>query len=691
MKEKIFILLTLILGTLNIFYLNNIYLGIIVFLFYSYFLSKKITGFLNNKNDSNIFWGYLILLSLLSLVNTCFYYLYEINNFTVFISFLLPSILFIFKTKKITYNKNTNLTQVLLSLTFLVLESNLFYTLIKNRSDELITTPWQFVNYKFFLLYTLATAILIYICSKSKNIKQNIFLTSIHLFFTYSITAILYKIGYGFDGFIHRATETWISQNGFILPKELFYIGQYGFVVFLTKLTFIPIKILDIYLIPILSSLSLPYIIYFCLNKIWEIPKKISLNLVWFIPFIFYFSFHLTTPYNLVLLLNILVVFTTLAYVKNKLNLIIPLALSLVAITTQPLTGLAVFIFVILNIILKNINNKKINILLTSFTSLIIIFAPVIMFNLRLFLSNNPLTKIINPITNFHLFIEIFKRPFWYRETSPLFFELLYNWQISITIIVIILALYGILKRKEKTIFEYLLAIFSLSLFGSSFVLTSFFSFENTVVLEQGNYSIRLLIASIIYLLPFSMFGLYYVGKNIFNYLNNFIKTKYIKIIFIIFVSLLLSISLYLQYPQDNPKVQQSGFNVTKYDYEAVRFIHNQNDEYNYLVLSNIITGVSALTEYPFAKYFSTPQGELFYYSTPHSSPTYKIYQNMLYRGQTRESVLEAMNLAKVDKLYFVVNWYWSKFNEIVAGAKKSADSWHIIGNEKIYVFEYNK
>jgi hypothetical protein len=691
MKKKLYLMIVLILVTLNIFYLNNIYLGSIVFLLYVFLISKKIILLLDKEQKLNIFWGILILLSLLSLLNTSFYYFYEINNFTTFIIFLIPSIIFFIKNNNFLKRKNKNFTQTLLTLSFLILESSLFFTLIKNRSDELISSPWQFVNYKFFLLYFITTAVLIYICLKSKNIRQNIFLTSLHLFFSYSITSILYKIGYGFDGFIHRATETWIYENGFILPKELFYIGQYGFVVWLAKLTALPIKYIDIYLVPLLSSFSLTYIIYYTLNKVFEFPKNIALNLVWLIPFVFYFSFHLTTPYNLVLLLNILVVFTTIAYSQNKIKLIIPLFLSLVAISTHPLTGLTVFIYFILNVILKNINNKKIHLSLISLASLFIVFAPILMFSIRLFLSQNPLPTIIHPLKNFHLFLELFKRPYWYQANTPLVFEILYTWQIAITVVVIFLAIFGFIKKKQKTIFEYLLAIFSLSLVGSSFVITSLFSFKNTVILEQGNYSIRLLTSAIIFLLPFSIYGLYFLGKIIFAFLNKYIKTKFLIIFFILSGSFFLTASLYLQYPQNNPKVVQPGFNATIYDYEAVRYIHNQNENYDYLVLANIITGVSALTEYPFAKYFPIDQGEIFYYSMPHSSPTYKIYQDMLYRGQKRESAIEAMDLVGVDKIYFVVNWYWSKFDNIVEGAKKTADNYHVIGDNKIYIFEYKR
>jgi hypothetical protein len=91
------------------------------------------------------------------------------------------------------------------------------------------------------------------------------------------VAAILYKLGFGFDAFVHRATEIWIQNHSFISPKTPYYIGQYSFVVWLSNLTKISIFYIDIYLVPVLAAITLPITITKTLKAAWAIPYKKSI------------------------------------------------------------------------------------------------------------------------------------------------------------------------------------------------------------------------------------------------------------------------------------------------------------------------------------------------------------------------------------------------------------------------------
>ncbi len=156
-------------------------------------------------------------------------------------------------------------------------------------------------------------------------------------------------------------------------------------------------------------------------------------------------------------------------------------------------------------------------------------------------------------------------------------------------------------------------------------------------------------------------------------------------------VALIITISWYLSYPQWNSKVHFPGYNVSIADYQAAEWIHNDNQDYNYLVLSSPITAIAALEKYSFAKYFKTEQGEISYYSIPTGGPLYTLYTEMWMEGQKRETMYKAMDIAGVNKAYFVIPSFWTKYDSIVAGAKKTADSWHEFSDEKMYVFVYER
>ena len=163
-----------------------------------------------------------------------------------------------------------------------------------------------------------------------------------------------------------------------------------------------------------------------------------------------------------------------------------------------------------------------------------------------------------------------------------------------------------------------------------------------------------------------------------------------INLFIITIIPVILTLALYLSYPQRNVKARFPGYNVTASDFTAAEWIHAQNSEYNYVVLSDQLVSAAALTKYSFAKYFDTPQGQLFYYSIPTGGEMYKYYGKMIYEGQKREYMESAMQTVGVEKAYFVVNKYWANAEKIIAGAKQTADAVEVI-DDNVWIFEYNK
>ncbi len=229
----------------------------------------------------------------------------------------------------------------------------------------------------------------------------------------------------------------------------------------------------------------------------------------------------------------------------------------------------------------------------------------------------------------------------------------------------------------------------TLGLIVDAWILRSVIVFPNVIVYEQGDYPLRLLKSSLLFLLPFTMYGAYILYTSIMGYVKN--KKQLITVSIVILISIFLTFSFYFSYPQKNPKARFPGFNVSASDIHAVEYIHDLHADYDYIVLSNQLVSAAALTEYSFAKHFNSPLGELFYYSVPTGGPLYTYYGKMIYEGQKREYMIDAINLAGVDTAYFVVNKYWANSANIIEGAKLSADTSKEIDNGNVWVFEYKK
>ncbi len=671
------------------------------------------------------------------LLNTFFYYLHGTTRITTSVVIVLSLLFFFLKQKDSkletlkqtfesiqSWKNNTfkpfrNTKDIIRILLVVFLDTSLLGFLWIKRTTDLMSSPWQAVDVGFFIIFTITTMFLTYTVLKSTSKILPFFLVSLHLFTMYAVAPLLYPLGYGFDAFIHRVTESWIFENGFINPKQPYYIGQYSLVVFLSHITNISIFVIDVYLVPLLAAILVPLTLATAYAKKFKMQTNHALVHILAIAFIPFLSFHLTTPHNLVILLSLLTIFTTLLYQKNKLTWIVPFLLTLAALVTHPLIGAPIFGFFLTAIFIKQSKTAFAKRTWLALSTLGQIFLLPILFTINNLRTGNGWPIFGNPFLELPKFFELFARPYWYLKNAPIFWELVYAWERMIMPVVVITAIVGFLLYKKKTISTYLYPLTAFGIFISAWLLRSWITFPDVVVYEQGDYPMRLIRASVLFLLPWFLYGLFRIAKSF--YVEH---DKYWRPIFVIVGACMLTASFYFSYPQRNIKSRFPGFNVTQADFDAVEWIHKnettfeisplllpdpsqigivgtlqkgegliekKEHEYDYIVLSNQLVSAAALTNYSFAKTFETSLGELFYYSIPTGGPLYKQYGKMLYEGQRREFMEAAMDLVGVNKSYFVVNSYWANSDEIIKGAKKTADSWEVVGDGKVWVFVYER
>jgi len=698
--KHIFSFLGLLCLISNIFFSQNQFLGIIgIFSFFLpilFHLQK--TDYFNTLKWKGL-WAGLAIFSYITVINTLVYYIYKITPYT-HIAILLPllGIFFLKKEKPNLLNiimkfgqvffhfrlKKGDFKSTTLQLLFTLSQITLFSILFSHQTDELLVSPWQALNFVFFLIYAFSL-FLYFLIVKKVHISlftKLLFLISIFAL-SYSIVPIIYTLGFGYDGFIHRTAENYIHTFGSISPKTPFYIGQYSVIVWLHSLTGISLFFLDVTFVPFLASLLLPLVLFFTLRNAYKIDEEKSLQISLFPLSLFFISFYLTSPHNVVLLFLILSIFILFNYIKNILPWYIPFTTVLVALCTHILLGAPLLLFFIAIVIGKNIHNKKIFYSLAFVYSFLLAFLFPVLFAIYNSLSGYDFPTIINPFTKIQLFLELFQRPFWHKEHGGYILDSLYVWQYSIPIILCYISVAGYFfhKKKEK---EYILfPLTALGLFLGAWLLRSFIYFPNLEEAEQSNYPMRLVIASILFMLPWAIYFLTQLKINLKTY------QKYI--VMIIFSGILMT-TLYFSYPQRNPKVFFPGFNITKYDFEAVHWIHErEKDNADYVVLANTLVSATAMTEYGFQKYYTISGVEQFYYSTPSGSPLYTEYLNMIYDKAKRDHIQSVMNMTNTKTVYFILNKYWRNYDKVAIEAKKTADEWHVIGKEDVYVFVYRQ
>lgn len=625
-----------------------------------------------------------------SLVGSIGYLLFELNWPVMIVMLLSP--LSLLAVKKYWPKENTTSTPAphfikIASALFLLLESGIIANLYLNQTTLPSPSPWQSLGPSFFFLFFASTTLLL-LTNWFHPGKRAVWLTSLHLLIMYSVTNIVYPLGFGFDGFTHRAAEEWIKANGFIAPKQPIYIGQYVWVAFFSHLTTIPIKLVDIWLAPLLAAFAFPRLIPRALAAAFKIPANFSLNLVFVILFVYFFSLHLTTPFNILILLTFLGIFTTLEYLttKNSMILAITSLIATAGLFIHPLLGAPLAWFVICAWFITKYQPKS---WFYWIYGIIMSAIVPVLFMLFLYLTRDVIPQFSNPFTKIDVFVKYFIWPYWYQPVAPYLWNLFYVWEWCIPLLALSIGIYGYIRAPKPRATLFFASSVAIAL--SSFFLRSWVVFPDVHANEQGDYPLRLLKGALMFVLPWTMYGIWKIIEThapVFAHKKGYrllVLSSFFK------MAVIITISWYLSYPQWNPKVHFPGYNVAAADHQVVDWIHNDNQEYNYIVLSNPITAVAALEKYSFVKYFKTEHGEISYYSIPTGGQLYTLYTEMWMEGQKRVTMEKAMDLAGVKKAYFIIPSYWTGYESIVSGAKKTADSWHEFNNEQLYVFVYEK
>lgn len=642
-----------------------------------------------NKFSLNLPDYLLLAVALGTIYSALVYYFYALNWGSIIFILILIILSFFTLNKHLFKNSDVseNITNIKEKndknylhywpyLIYFVLFVINLYLLYKSRSDRSLISPWQIINYKFFIFYSFSSLTLTLILAKKEiTTASKLIALSFHYFLSFSIVALIYKIGYGFDPFIHGATMELIDKSGSVTPKPFYYLGEYGLIILLHKLSGFSIYILNKFLLIILAAIFLPISIYRFINS--NNSNFINYLTPLFILILGFSPFIVTTPQNLSYLFLIL----TIIFGLTKNNTLWSLILALATLAVHPLTGIpALCWWLALNLI-----NKKDKIKQKTYKALkYFLFAgSVLILPLALFISGGKGLKEIN--WNLNFLVEPIKKLFTTlsgagQENWLLNFIYFFSYNYALWLIIIIgLSLFWFYRQATKPNFKSL--IFINTALIAAYLISSQIVFTDLINYEQANFASRLLILIIIFFIPLITDGLN-------NFLNLIIKqNKLIKILWLIFGVTLITTSLYISYPRFDKYFNSRGYSTSQNDIAAVRLI-NQKANGRYLVLANQQVSAAALKEFGFDHYYQTSAGLIYFYPIPTGGQLYQYYLDMVYKNPSRETMAQARNLAGVDESYLVVNLYWFQSARVINAAKLTANSWENINNE-IYIFKY--
>ncbi|MFH1253222.1 MAG: hypothetical protein V1664_02720 [Candidatus Uhrbacteria bacterium] len=572
------------------------------------------------------------------------------------------------------------------------------FILSQSSTEQAIRSPWEVTNPIIFLIFGLAISLLVFLLLRGHERWFSAPLVSMALFIFLAVAFLIFPLGYGFDSFIHRATENHIAEFGTITPKPFYYIGQYAIILFFHYAFLLPIDWLDKILVPLLTALLLPLTWLIAAAHLLK-NKKTAVATLAFLFLIPLSSFVVTTPQGLGNLWFLILILLATPRLTDKNNLPIwPLVVGgLATALIHPIAGIPALLFLGLMAANPNDQKQKYPRLAQVFSWIIILFgslalpATFIINSLRSgqgwglnFLALSP-TALIH---NLHLDL------FFANRFSPILdFVYLFGW--NQILLLFIGALVGLIwawrnsgatglptvalakvGRSPLRIYAAMTAILVINFL----ILNSAVDFSFLIDYERGNYAARLIPLIIFCLIP----GLIFFAGHWFSSLEK--KPLVLKISSAILLSALIVSNFYLTYPRQDAYETNHGYNLSLADIAAVTDIERDAAGVDYVVLANQMSSAAAIKEFGFKKYYN----DQFFYPIPTGNPLYQLFLKMN-DHPARETALAAMDLLEVDRVYYLVSNYWWQSEKIVETAKTNADDWWVVNDGKITVFEYKR
>ncbi len=488
-----------------------------------------------------------------------------------------------------------------------------------------------------------------------------------------SLTTLIYPLGYGFDGFLHRASEEVILRTGTLTPAPPSYIGQYTLVTWLTRTLHIPHRLGDLWLVGAVALL-LPFASAHLASK--RRGRFVIVGLLIAVPL---HILSATTPQNVAYLLGLLALLWLIPTEEETAasHFALPGLLLGWSLATHPLAGLP-FAFACGAIAFQRLRIGWLRWTGTVLALLGSLLAVPLAFSLRAFLQSGAWSwSWLKDISqSLHWFVDRVQPPATHLALWPDWA----NWQIYLLpLLLLAAAVFAAHKDLARRRIWITLIGLSLAVAGSSWLLHTSGDFSFLISYERQDYAARLLIVAQLFLVPAALVGIGFW----FEHLER--THPRMQAAGLLLGIAWFSANVYNILPRNDAAAIGHGWNVGKSDLEAVKFIDKQANGKPYTVLANQTVSAAAISTFGFKRYV----GDIFYYPIPTGGPLYEQFLQMMERPDL-DIAQEAGDLGQSSLVYVVVNQYWFKSEQIIERLKALADrTWNVErGTAYIFLFD---
>lgn len=571
-----------------------------------------------------------------------------------------------------------------LLLTGEVLLGILFLLVHQASTTNAINSPWPLlpsgVLVVFFLLFVVTTLA----SYKSRSPLMAATLSGTFALGVSSIAPLLYQLGFGFDGFLHRASESVLLTTGTLHPKPFYYIGQYVFVTWLSRLSGLDLNLIDRWLLPILAFL-LPFFLF---GREPQPKQRATFSfLLLFLPL---GILSTTTPQAVAYLLGM----GGLLFAWDRTRsgseettpnpALLSLLLTIWALVTHPLAGLPLAA-ITAGLWWKSWCKTRnwptwlcaIGLIIDAIIAGLSVPIAFIVNSQR---SSNQidwhLEKLWQSSTWQSVSDQFLVLPVSHLALWPDWADTL-SWLLRILIIIgIVIAFW---KQKQERLTLSFLTLGGTCLGIAGIVLSQTGEFSFLIDYERGNYAERLFLLALLVFIPVAISGWEILWERLY------LTPPFLLTFWILFLGAIISGQVYNALPRHDAAVIGHGWSVGASDIETVRFIDRDAQNKPYTVLANQSVSAAAVSQLGFKRYVN----DVFFYPIPTGGPLYQLFLEAT-AEPSLVPIRKAAELGKSSRVYLVVNTYWWNANQVNNDYTALADRAWSVRNGASMIFQFN-
>lgn len=521
------------------------------------------------------------------------------------------------------------------------------YSAWRAGTSDSIRTPWPLMPPGTLAALALAWASAILSAFIVKRRALAAWQAGLALFGTTAIAPLVYRLGFGFDGFLHVASEKIILATGTLSPKPFYYIGQYVFTTRFSKLIEMPVEDVDRWLVPLATAVLLPLALHLGRRKTDSAVWPTALLFLPLAPFV------ATTPQAFGYMLGLTALLLLRGRYENFVHPVAPLAIAVWSAAVHPLAGVPFLAVCLAALIWPEAGSRFVwpRRLAASLCAVLAVCAVPLMFFILSLGGKSGIRWDFSGLWTAGPWLELGRTLVpWignHFAVWPSWASLIAH---SLPVLLMLAAIGSIfITRGAERGVTVLLSATALLLLVSSTALKTSGEFAFLISYERGNYAERLGIIAAFILLAAALPAVAKIMGRIR------LGPPLLGAAALGLILAAAAASSYDALPRHDALVTGRGWSVGQSDVEAVRFIDRDAGRQPYTVLANQSVSAAAVMQLGFKRY----AGDVFFYPIPTGGPLYDVFLRMTYKEPTRDTAAEAGKLGDSQLVYVVLNDYW--------------------------------